>query len=127
VNRFGQWKTVAVAFAVSAIVVVFAAGHACAAEADSPVQSPQVRSRQDEGPRRVFKDRINAHWFTGNTRFWYRNDLAGGAQEFVLVDAEKGTRVSAFDHGKLAAALSRAAGAEYAAARLPVQQHRVRG
>jgi dipeptidyl aminopeptidase/acylaminoacyl peptidase len=68
---------------------------------------------------RVFKMRITPHWFQDNTRFWYRNDLRGGNREFVVVDAERGKREPAFDHKKLAAALSKAAGKEYRAARLP--------
>jgi len=73
-------------------------------------------SRPVEG---VYKDRITPHWLAGNTRFWYRNDLAGKAREFILVDAERGTREPAFDHARLAAALSKAAGAEYKADQLP--------
>jgi hypothetical protein len=68
---------------------------------------------------KVFKATIVPHWFDNNTRFWYRNDLKGGAREFVLVDATQGTRTPAFDHAKLAAALGKAAGKEYAADRLP--------
>jgi dipeptidyl aminopeptidase/acylaminoacyl peptidase len=68
---------------------------------------------------KVFKDKITPHWFDGNTRFWYRNDLRGGDKEFILVDAEKGKRGPAFDHAKLAAALSKAAGKDYSARRLP--------
>src|SRR5262245_53274643 len=68
---------------------------------------------------RVYKDQITPHWFHDNTRFWYRNDLRGGAREFILVDAERGTREPAFDHQKLAAALSKAAGTDYKADRLP--------
>src|SRR2546430_1173264 len=86
---------------------------------DSPQESPQAAQRRDEGPRRVFNDRITPHWFADNTRFWYRNDLRDGAKEFILVDAEHGTRETAFDHAKLAAALSRVAGAEYRAETLP--------
>ncbi len=52
----------------------------------------------------VYKSSVDAHWLTDNTRFWYRNDLAHGTREFVLVDAEKGTRQPAFDHEKLAKA-----------------------
>src|SRR5205085_10282371 len=51
--------------------------------------------------------------------FWYRNDLPGGTKEFILVDAEAGNRREAFDHTKLAAALSKAAGQDYRADRLP--------
>jgi dipeptidyl aminopeptidase/acylaminoacyl peptidase len=44
---------------------------------------------------------------------------AAGAREFITVDAERGLRQPAFDHAKLAAALSKAAGKEYAADHLP--------
>jgi dipeptidyl aminopeptidase/acylaminoacyl peptidase len=76
------------------------------------------RSGQFPQARRVYKDRITPHWLPNNTRFWYRNDLHGGGREFVLVDAERGIRQAAFDHKKLAAALSKAAGADYQADRL---------
>lgn len=85
----------------------------------SSQDSPQREPGRVEGPRRVFKDRITPHWFYENTRFWYRNDLRGGTKEFIVVDAKQGTRASAFDHAKLAAALSKAAGSEYRADRLP--------
>jgi len=85
----------------------------------SPQDSPQVPPRRDEASRRVFKDRVTPHWFAGNSRFWYRNDLRGGAEEFILVDAERGKREKAFDHAKLAAALTKAAGTEYRADKLP--------
>ena len=68
---------------------------------------------------KVFKTTITPHWFQNDTRFWYRNDLKGGAKEFVLVDAEAGKRTPAFDHQKLSAALGKAAGKEYGADRLP--------
>ncbi|MBV9879891.1 MAG: DPP IV N-terminal domain-containing protein [Gemmatirosa sp.] len=51
-------------------------------------------------------------------RFWYRNVVAGGGSEFVLVDPARGTRTRAFDHGRLAAGLT-AAGAAADSARLP--------
>ena len=91
---------------------------ALAAMADSQ-ESPQGFQRGDQGPRRVFRDRITPHWFAGNTHFWYRNDLRGGAKEFVLIDAARGTRQPAFDHAKLAAALSKATGKESKEDKLP--------
>jgi dipeptidyl aminopeptidase/acylaminoacyl peptidase len=69
----------------------------------------------------VLKDQIGPHWFDGNARFWYRNDLAGGAHEFIAVDAEKGNRRPAFDHGRLAAALSKASGKDVPADKLPFE------
>src|SRR5436853_4888659 len=42
-------------------------------------------------PAAVYRDRITPHWFEP-AKFWYRNALPGGAEEFVVVDAEAGTR-----------------------------------
>src|SRR5215510_16430631 len=42
-------------------------------------------------------------------RFWYRVVTENGT-EFVMFDPVRGTRQPAFDHAKLAAALSRASG-----------------
>jgi len=81
--------------------------------------SPQRRARSRRPVEGVYKDRIAPHWFADNARFWYRNDLSGGAREFVLVNAEEGTRARAFDHARLSKALSEAAGVEYEANRLP--------
>ena len=53
-----------------------------------------------------------------NDRFWYRVVTAKGS-EFVLVDPARKTRTAAFDHAKLAGALSAASGQQYEAARLP--------
>jgi hypothetical protein len=94
-----------------------------AAQADSPTPngalSPQGRfpfSRRVEG---YYKGQITPHWLADNQRFWYRNDLRDKTREFVLVNAEQGTRAPAFDHARLAAALSQAAGTEYRADQLP--------
>src|SRR5437588_10755084 len=71
---------------------------------------------------KVFKTQVKPHWFASNARFWYRNDLAGGEREFVLVDAETGTRQTAFDHGRLATALGKAIGREVTSNRLPIDE-----
>jgi dipeptidyl aminopeptidase/acylaminoacyl peptidase len=93
-----------------------AAGRARADESPAASQPPAKRDRPAAG---VYRAQVTPHWFHDNTRFWYRNDLAGGAREFILVDAEAGTRGAAFDHKKLAAALSKAADKKYKADRLP--------
>jgi dipeptidyl aminopeptidase/acylaminoacyl peptidase len=66
---------------------------------------PQARRQRGTGPRLVFRDRIEPQWFADDSKFWYRNDLPGGTQEFVVVDAVRGTRELAFNHEALAAAL----------------------
>jgi dipeptidyl-peptidase-4 len=72
------------------------------------------------GAAGVYKSRIAPHWIEGGSSFWYRNDLSGGKREFVLVNAERGTRLPAFDHEKLAEAL-KAAGIEANPSRLPIE------
>ncbi len=86
------------------------------------LRSPYQRPRPGQARGGVYKDQITPHWFHNDTRFWYRNNLRGGAKEFILVDAEAGTRRPAFDHQRLAAALSKGAGAEYRADRLPFDE-----
>src|SRR5438034_4824545 len=55
----------------------------------------------------------------GNThRFWYRKTVRG-AQQFVVVDADTQQRQPAFDHEKIAASLSKAAGSTIKASALP--------
>ena len=61
-----------------------------------------------------------ANWIDQTTRFWYRKSVKGG-NEFVLVDAETAAKRPAFDHEKLAAALSAAANEKYEALKLPFQ------
>src|SRR4051812_16845052 len=81
--------------------------------------SQQRRGRFGGPERGVYKSQINPHWFQHNNRFWYRNDLRDSAKEFIVVDAEHGTRQPAFDHEKLATALSKVAGDHFTADHLP--------
>ncbi|HXW91384.1 MAG TPA: DPP IV N-terminal domain-containing protein [Terriglobales bacterium] len=64
----------------------------------------------------VFHD-VRATWLPGD-RFWYQDTGPNGI-EFVMYDAARGTRQPAFDHAKVAAALSAAAGKSYDAGHLP--------
>ncbi|HVI45338.1 MAG TPA: prolyl oligopeptidase family serine peptidase [Chitinophaga sp.] len=40
----------------------------------------------------IFKTNVDAHWQPDGRSFWYRNDLQGGAKEYMYVDAVKGAR-----------------------------------
>jgi len=60
---------------------------------------------------------VRGKWVTED-RYLFRDSGPDGS-EFVLFDAVHGTRQPAFDHAKLAAALSAAAGTAYDAAHLP--------
>jgi dipeptidyl aminopeptidase/acylaminoacyl peptidase len=57
-------------------------------------------------------------WIEKSHRFWYRKSVKGG-NLFMLVDADALSRQPAFDHEKLAASLSAAAGQKYTAITLP--------
>jgi dipeptidyl aminopeptidase/acylaminoacyl peptidase len=70
---------------------------------------------------KVFKSSVQPNWFAEGTRFWYRNDLPGERREFVAVDAAAGKREPAFDHARVAAALTEKLGKEVAADKLPIE------
>ena len=65
----------------------------------------------------VYGGAVRATWLAGD-RFWYRNAIPEGV-EVVLVDPARKTRERAFDHARLAAALSRVADTTYDAFHLP--------
>lgn len=67
----------------------------------------------------VVADKIRPQWIDGGSRFWYAVS-DGGGRRFMLVDPAAGTRVPAFDHARLAAALSAAAGQPVDPDALPV-------
>jgi dipeptidyl-peptidase-4 len=75
--------------------------------------------RQRSAPGKLFRDRVDPHWLAGSARFWYLVALPGDRREFVLVDAARGTREPAFDHQRLARALSGAWGRAVEPDRLP--------
>ena len=68
---------------------------------------------------RVSGDQVDPEWLDGD-RFWYRSRIRGGHQ-FVLVDPAVPSRRPAFDHDRLAAALSMAADTSIVAAKLPFE------
>ena len=67
----------------------------------------------------VFGASVRVNWIE-EALFWYRNSIPEG-YEFVLGDAKKKSRTRAFDHQKLAAALSEAAETNYEPFNLPFQ------
>ena len=65
----------------------------------------------------LINDAVRPHWMSGD-RFWFRNRGPRG-WEFLMVDMTTGLRHPAFDHVRLASALSTAADTSYDATRLP--------
>jgi dipeptidyl-peptidase 4 len=67
---------------------------------------------------RIYVAEINPHWINKSSRFWYRK--AGPKEtQFILVDPAQNSVDPAFDHARLAAALSETAKREYKSAELP--------
>jgi len=66
----------------------------------------------------LFKMEVRPQWIGMTERFWYKLETQGG-KEFIHVDPLKNSRSHAFDHHKLAAALSRATKTAYEACHLP--------
>jgi dipeptidyl-peptidase 4 len=60
-------------------------------------------------------------WNKDGTAFVYRNDLPGGAREWVQIQASDQTRRPAFDAARLAPALAKALGKPLEVAKLPVE------
>ncbi len=65
---------------------------------------------------------VKPHWSPDGSRFWYRRDLAHGGQEYIGVDVLKGLRAPAFDHGKVAEALTKAVGKPVTATHLLIDR-----
>ena len=71
---------------------------------------------------KVVRASVEPNWIGNGSRFWYRNDLTEGRREFILVDPTTASKGPAFDHVRLANALTRALGKPVAAAALPVER-----
>ena len=71
---------------------------------------------------KVFKSRVRPEWLSGGRRFWYRNELPDEGREYILVDAEKGERKPAFDHGRLAEEVQKAVGKPQQPGRLALER-----
>jgi dipeptidyl-peptidase-4 len=57
---------------------------------------------------KVFRSQVRPQWLPDGSRFWYRLEVGPSRHQFVFVDAAQGERRPAFDHGRLAEALSKA-------------------
>ncbi|MDQ3696135.1 MAG: S9 family peptidase [Chloroflexota bacterium] len=64
---------------------------------------------------------IQPRWIAGGDAFWFRQTTPTGTR-FVRCDPERGACETAFDHVRLAAALSRASGLPFAAGSLPFDE-----
>ena len=71
---------------------------------------------------KVFGESLDPQWIADGELFWYRVAVGPGRHDFILVDAEAGVRDKAFDHGRLAEALTEAGVPDVSAAALPLEK-----
>ena len=63
------------------------------------------------------------NFIEGSSKLWYRKSVKGG-HEFAMVNAETRHKSAPFDHARLAASLTTAAGTPYSAHTLPFSEFR---
>ncbi|MGA2261307.1 MAG: DPP IV N-terminal domain-containing protein, partial [Acidobacteriota bacterium] len=78
----------------------------------------RARTLRDHTQGLVYDSPERATWIEKSHRFWYRKSVKGG-NVFMTVDADTLTKQPAFDHERLAAALSTASGQKHAGITLP--------
>jgi dipeptidyl aminopeptidase/acylaminoacyl peptidase len=72
----------------------------------------------------MFDGQVTPNWIAGEDSFWYLRRSAEG-KRFVLVDIARRQKAPAFDHDRLASALTRASGATIKPERLPFDSFRL--
>lgn len=104
--------------------IVLLSSAATAAEADTSTLDAYRRAQNFlpwaiEG--NVHNNTIAHNWITGGNNLWYRRSFDDG-HEFIRADAVRKIRVRAFDHDRMARALSKALGREVRADQLPIDK-----
>jgi dipeptidyl aminopeptidase/acylaminoacyl peptidase len=112
----------------SALIALVASAAGLAASA------PEIRAQgtlADYERAATVRDRIDGltvnlvqsgpHWIEGSSDFWYRVTVPGG-DRFVLIESATPTRRPAFDHARLATALSRLLGGSFTDITLPFDE-----
>jgi dipeptidyl-peptidase 4 len=82
-------------------------------------QQHQQQHQRQQRPG-IYGDSIDPHWFGDGTRFWYRSETGPDQFQFFVVDAQEGTRKTAFDHNQIASAISTALDRRIEADSLPI-------
>ena len=112
--RFGAMALCAAATALGAVTMVAAPAGAQATRNDYARAEQLLPWHAQE---LLINDAVRPRWIAGD-RFWFRNRGATG-WEFMVVEMATGAKRRAFDHARLASALSIAADTTFDVARLP--------
>ncbi|MSU62149.1 MAG: S9 family peptidase [Pedosphaera sp.] len=73
---------------------------------------------------KVHNLKLDVSWLTNSSHLWYRRELPSERSEFILVDTATGAKRPAFDHAKLATALTASSGKEARPDNLPISNLR---
>lgn len=76
---------------------------------------------------KAYKTGIRPHWDPDSRAFWYKNYLADSTSAYIRVNIDKGSKLPAFDHNRMARALSAVLDTALTANRLPVSDLVFRG
>ena len=82
----------------------------------------RANSLRESTRNTVFRRKVEPNWAVDGKRLWYRVEVAPREFEFVIADAEEGTREPAFDNVDLAKKLADATKKTVDDARLPFQR-----
>lgn len=110
-------------FALAALPTIAAPGSALGQADGRVTERDYARAEQFlpwHAAKLVSGDQVVPEFFDGD-RFWFRSKTPTG-HEFVVVDPAAASRAPAFDHARLAAALSLAADTAYEGAKLPFDE-----
>ena len=82
----------------------------------------RANSLRESTRNTVFRRKVEPNWAADGKRLWYRIEVAPSEFEFVIADADAGTRELAFDSAELAKKLAEASKKTVDAGRLPFQR-----
>ncbi len=103
-------------FLLLTILPAIASGQGTKADYD------RANSLRESTRNTVFRRKVEPNWAADGKRLWYRVEVAPREFEFVIADAEAGTREAAFDSVDLAKQLGEATKKTVDAERLPFQR-----
>ena len=103
---------------VGFLVATFAALAPCVWGQGTLADYQRAHALQVKGRDLVVNTPGAVTWIGSTDSFWYSRSVKGG-NEFILVDADKGSKGLAFDHEKLAVGISKVTPKPYTALKLP--------
>src|SRR4051812_42587568 len=95
-------------FVICACILIFQSASRVSAELN-PADYERADALFARTRDKVFKANVRMH-VADKSHLWYRNDLANGFREFIVVDLDRKQRRPAFDTMKLAATLGKTLG-----------------